>query len=104
MSSSGQPDAENPFLLQPWEFQGVTKEKFMELARAQEKSGRRLVTEMLLNGYPDPMGEGDLWIVDWLEYTDYRTGQRVGGYAPMDDEPGEELANLLVVQRRLNND
>lgn len=89
---------------QPWDLNDTTRESHLADAETKEKSGSRLVVETWVNGYADPMCEGDLWFVDWLDYSDARTGERIGGYSPFDEEPGEELANLLVVERGMVND
>lgn len=98
-------DAATAGIPQPWDFNGTTRESHMADAERQEKSGSRLVVETVVNGYADPRGDGTEWIVDWIDYTDYRTGQHVWGYDPMDGpEPDGELDGLVVVERRLMND
>lgn len=98
-------DATTVGIPQPWDLNDTTRESHMAGAEKLEKSGSRLVVETWVNGYADPKCEGDLWIVDWLDYTDYRTGEHVWGYDPMDGpEPDGELDGLVVVERHLMND
>lgn len=89
---------------QPWELEGLSRDAFMASAKQQEAQGRTLGIETWVNGYADPNGDGTEWIVDWLHYDAYETGEPLGGYDAMDDEPGIELSNIYVVERRLRND
>jgi hypothetical protein len=73
----------------------------MAQALAAEKSGSRLVVETWVNGYADPMGDGDTWFVDWLDYTDWRTGEHIWGFDPDETEPAGERDGFLIVERRV---
>lgn len=90
--------------IQPWVMAGMSQEDFMHLAEHAEQNGARLVIQTFVNAYVDPMGDGDQWVIEWFDYTDYRTGQRIGGHSPMDEEAPDELQNIFVVKRLWLND
>lgn len=96
-------DGNTDRLPQFWEVEGITREQYLARALEQEKNGGRLVVETWYNGYPDPMGEGDTWFVDWLDYSDWHTGKHFCGFDP-DTDPEGATAGLVVVERRLVND
>lgn len=88
-------------IAQPWQDTHESQDDYMVHALAAEKVGSRLVVETWVNGYADPMGEGDTWFVDWLDYTDWRTGEHIWGFDPDETEPVGERDGFLIVERRV---
>lgn len=88
-------------IAQPWQDTHESQDDYMVHALAAEKAGSRLVVETWVNGYADPMGEGDTWFVDWLDYTDWRTGEHIWGFDPDETEPVGERDGFLIVERRV---
>jgi|tagenome__1003787_1003787.scaffolds.fasta_scaffold17393555_1 hypothetical protein len=60
---------------QPWHFDYTTKDEYPAWALEQEKAGKRLVVETLLNAYPD--GDWSMWAVGYFDYTDWHSGERI---------------------------